>query len=59
MLYFRDVIDKQRHQITIPAMGGVPGKLLKDGIDPWTEEQPYKDEYERCEELKANLNIKL
>lgn len=40
-------------------MGGVPGKLLKDGIDPWTEEQPYKDEYERCEELKANLNIKL
>lgn len=39
--------------------GGVPGKLLKDGIAPWTEEQPYKDEYERCEELKANLNIKL
>lgn len=39
--------------------GGVPGKLLKVGIAPWTEEQPYKDEYERCEKLRKKLNIEI
>ena len=37
--------------------GGVPAKLLKSSIKPWTEEQPYKDEYERCEQLRKKLNI--
>lgn len=38
--------------------GGVPAKSLRDGVKPWTEEQPYKEEYERCEKLRKELNIK-
>lgn len=36
--------------------GGIPAKFLKKS-QPWTEEQPYKNEYERCEELKQKLGL--
>lgn len=36
--------------------GGVPAKFLKDSL-PWTEGQPYKDEYERCEALRLKMNL--
>lgn len=36
--------------------GGVIAKYIKE-CRPWTEEQPYRDEYERCEMLKKELGL--
>lgn len=36
--------------------GGVPAKFLKDS-HPWTDEQPYKDEFEKCEALRLKMNL--
>lgn len=38
--------------------GGVPARFLKTAR-PWTEEQPYKDEVERCEKLKRKMNLNI
>ena len=38
--------------------GGVPARFLKTAR-PWTEEQPYKDEVERCERLKKEMKLKI
>lgn len=37
-------------------IGGVPAKVIKQTL-PWTEEQPYKDERERCEKLKKEMGL--
>ena len=36
--------------------GGVTARFLKESL-PWTEEQPYKDEMERCERLKIEYGL--
>ena len=38
--------------------GGVPAHCLKSH-EPWTEEQPYKDEMERCEALRKQMNLNI
>ena len=38
--------------------GGTCFALLKT-TRPWTEEQPYKDEFERCEKLKRKMNLNI
>ena len=40
------------------GLGGVPARFLKTAR-PWTEEQPYKDEFERCESLKVKMELNL
>lgn len=37
-------------------LGGVPARSLRPSR-PWTEEQPYKEEYERCERLREELGL--
>lgn len=37
---------------------GVPARFLKTAR-PWAEEQPYKDEVERCEKLKRKMNLNI
>lgn len=36
--------------------GGVVAKKIKD-LHPWTDSEPYKNAYERCEQLKKKMNI--
>lgn len=36
----------------------VPARFLKIAC-PWTEEQPYKDEVERCEKFKRKMNLNI
>lgn len=36
----------------------VPARFLKTAC-PWTEEQPYKDEIERCEKFKRKMNLNI
>lgn len=37
-------------------VGGIPARSLKPSR-PWTEEQPYKSEFERCEALKKEMSL--
>lgn len=37
-------------------VGGIPARSLKPSR-PWTDEQPYKSEFERCEALKKEMSL--
>lgn len=39
-------------------LGGVVAKPIKECL-PWTEDEPYKDEYERCEKLRKKMKVYL
>ena len=50
--------DTSQNSRSRTGWGGVPARFLKTAR-PWTEEQPYKDEVERCEKLKRKMNLNI
>ena len=50
------MINSRKSRFSDGLMGGVPARFLKTAR-PWTEEQPYKDEVERCERLKRKMGL--